>query len=222
VECTVELRGEHDLLKRVLEALRRAAETVASGGRPDERLLVGFSDFAQGFVYRCHQLKEDHLFHILEDAGLSRKRAPLAALLGDHEDGLDNVIAMFKALPGAGRGDPVASARLAENAAAYCDLQRSHMEAEDFVFEFSESVLSDADDRSAVGLFRGVEKDLGEDVVRRYHALAEELARGPDAPAGPVRARRLSGPSGQASDDGPTESSREPVTEEVPSRGENE
>jgi hemerythrin-like domain-containing protein len=186
MECTVELRGEHDLLRRVLEALGRAAEAVGSGARPDERLLVGFSDFAQGFVYRCHQLKEDHLFHILEDAGLSRKRAPLAALLGDHEDALDNVIEMFKALPGASRGEGAASSRLTENVEAYCDLQQSHMEAEEFVFEFSESVLSDADDCSAVALFRGVEKDIGEDSVRRYHALAEEIAQGPNGPPAPV------------------------------------
>ncbi len=186
MECTAELRGEHDLLRRVLEALESAAEAVGSGARPDERLLVGFSDFAQGFVYRCHQLKEDHLFHILEDAGLSRKRAPLAALLDDHEDALDNVIAMFKALPGASRGEGEASARLRENVAAYCDLQRSHMEAEEFVFEFSESVLSDADDCSAVALFRGVEKDLGEDSVRRYHALAEQISLGPTFPRCPL------------------------------------
>ena len=222
MECTVELRGEHDLLKRVLEALRRAAEAVASGGRPDERLLVRFSDFAQGFVYRCHQSKEDHLFHILEDAGLSRNRAPLAALIGDHEDGLDNVIGMFKALPGALRGDLVASARLAENAVAYCDLQTSHMEAEEFVFDFSESVLSDADDRSAVGLFRGVEKEIGEDEVRRYRALAEEIVRAPDAPAGPARGRRSSGPSSQASGVDPEGGAREPVKEGAPSRGEGE
>ncbi len=187
MECMKELRGEHALLNRVLDGLGRAAEAVASGASPDERLLVGFSDFAQGFVYRCHQLKEDHLFHILEDAGLSRKRAPLAALLSDHEDGLDNVIAMFKALPGASRGEPAATAALAENIAVYIDLQQSHMTAEDFVFEFSESVLSDTDDRSAVALFRGVEKDMGEDTVGRYRALAEEIARGPEGPAEPVR-----------------------------------
>jgi len=183
MECTAELRGEHEMLRHVLEALGRTVEALGSGGRPDERLLVGFSDFAQGFVYRCHQLKEDHLFRILEDAGLSRERAPLAALLGDHEDGLDHVIAMFKALPGATGGDPAATACLAENIVAYLDLQGAHMEAEEFVFEFSESVLSDADNCSAVALFRGVEKDLGEDVIRRYHALAERIARGPDTPA---------------------------------------
>ena len=190
MECTAQLRGEHDLLKCVLEALGRAADVVTSGGRADVRLLLGFSDFAQGFIYRCHQFKEDHLFHILEDAGLSRQRAPLAALLSDHDDGLDNVIAMFKALPGAGRGDPEASMRLEENITAYRELQRSHMEAEEFVFEFSESVLSDADDRSAVALFRGVEEEMGENGVRRYLALAEEIARGPDASAGRVSRTR--------------------------------
>jgi len=184
MECTAELRGEHEMLRRVLEAVGRTVEAVGSGGRPDEQVLVGFSDFAQGFVYRCHQLKEDHLFRILEDAGLSRDRAPLAALLGDHEDGLDHVIAMFKALPGATGGDPVASACLTENITAYLDLQRAHMEAEEFVFEFSESVLSDTDNCSAVALFRGVEKDLGDDWIRRYRELAERIARGPDAPAG--------------------------------------
>jgi hemerythrin-like domain-containing protein len=187
MECTTELRGEHALLNRVLDALGRAAEEVASGARPDERLLVGFSDFAQGFVYRCHQLKEDHLFHILEDAGLSTKRAPLAALLSEHEDALDSVIAMFKALPGASRGEGAASAALAENITVYRDLQQSHMTAEEFVFDFSESVLSDTDDRSAVALFRGVERDVGEDTVRRYRAIAEEIALGPKAPAEPVR-----------------------------------
>jgi hypothetical protein len=56
------------------------------------------------------------------------------------------------------------------------------VEAEEFVFEFGESVLSDADDRSAVALFRSVDRDLGEDVLRRYLELGEELARRQEAP----------------------------------------
>ena len=91
MECVAALRSEHGLMDRVVGALGREVEGIAAGGDIDERLVLGFSDFAQGFVYRCHQMKEDHLFHILEDAGLSRERSPLAVLLRDHDDALDYV-----------------------------------------------------------------------------------------------------------------------------------
>ena len=190
MECVAILRTEHGLVGRVVAALARGVERLASCGDVDERLVLGFSDFAQGFVYRCHQMKEDHFFHILEDAGLSRARSPLAVLLKDHDDALDYVVAMFKALPGTGRGEAEATERLIRNATAYDELRKSHVEAEEFVFEFGESVLSDADDRSAVALFRSVDRDLGEDVLRRYLELGEELARRQGAPEPEVASPR--------------------------------
>ena len=168
----------------------------------DALIEIRFADTLVARTHRAHRVLEtshppsyylppaDIRMDLLEDAGLSRARSPLAVLLKDHDDALDYVVAMFKALPGTGRGEAEATERLIRNATAYDELRKSHVEAEEFVFEFGESVLSDADDRSAVALFRSVDRDLGEDVLRRYLELGEELARRQGAPEPEVASPR--------------------------------
>lgn len=145
------LRKDHELIRRTLSCLERAAEEVQSGGRVEEDVFRKAFDFARGFVHGPHQIREEILSRHAMKSGLDGGGTEVCS------DILDFLGAALRALPEALQGEPTARRLLSENAKAYVGLVRSHIVSREELFEAAESIFSEEDERTLSSLFRAAE-----------------------------------------------------------------
>jgi hemerythrin-like domain-containing protein len=172
MESANTLAREHEMIVRVVSCLERAVEESRSGGRLEEELLSKVLDFAQGFIHRSHQAREEifyrHLAGWTSDGG--------GAL--EHSFLREFVAAMSRVLPEAARGGPAAARMFRENATAYVGLMRSHLKREDMaIAEISTMAVPEREDRELMSRFAAVDRSLGEDGAERYFRLAQEIEK---------------------------------------------
>ncbi|MEE9299111.1 MAG: hemerythrin domain-containing protein [Acidimicrobiia bacterium] len=133
------LRAEHRLILEVASVLERALD--AGGG--DFDTLDECVAFFRLFADACHHGKEeDLLFPALQHQGMPGDVGPIAVMLHEHGLGREFVRRMAQALPGAGDGDAVASAEVADAGRGYIDLIRAHIAKEDgILFEMADGMV---------------------------------------------------------------------------------
>lgn len=166
------LDHEHRLTEKVLAVLEKEAGDLA-GGKGNPELVAQALDFFTVFTDRCHHHKEeDVLFPLLEKRGIPREGGPIGMMLIEHDQGRRYIGEMRQAL------ESKEWDRLAAAARGYVELLKGHIWKEDDVlYPAGRKVLSGADARELVEQFEKVEEGVGEDVHRRYTALAEELEK---------------------------------------------
>ncbi len=176
---TEELKGEHRIILKVLDAAKREVDTTARTGKVREDVLLKIFDFVRNFADACHHAKEEkRLFVRLNERGMPLNSGPLAVMLREHEDGRRMIRAAADALPLAAQGDRHALQVLKDGLAGYVDLLRAHIGKEDnILYPMADKLLSAEDQKALAAAFARVEaEETGAGVHEKYHKLAEELA----------------------------------------------
>lgn len=83
------LMHEHRLIERMIDLIRRQAETIQRGNEPDSEFISGAVEFFRVYADRCHHGKEEELlFRALEDKKISTDlSAILKELIQEHKQG---------------------------------------------------------------------------------------------------------------------------------------
>lgn len=116
--ATEVLRHEHQIILKVLDAVRREAQAIADAGKINADRLDKILDFFRVFVDRCHHGKEEeYLFPKMQERGLPADKGPIPVMLHEHTGGRNTVKAISEALARAQQGDSQAIAAVAANLA---------------------------------------------------------------------------------------------------------
>ncbi len=82
---TISLRRDHDLIDKVLRAMKSTVQMLRDGKHIPEPILAQVIDFSSNFTDVCHHGKEEgSLFPSLERAGMPKDTGPIAMMLMDH------------------------------------------------------------------------------------------------------------------------------------------
>lgn len=83
------LMHEHRLIERMIDLIRRQAESIQRGNEPDSEFISGAVEFFRVYADRCHHGKEEELlFKALDDKILSPDLSTiLKELLQEHKHG---------------------------------------------------------------------------------------------------------------------------------------
>ena len=83
---TTSLRRDHDLIEKVLNAMKVVAQLLKDGKPVPESILLPTIDFSKNFTLVCHHSKEENsLFPALEKTGMPKNMGPIAVMLMEHE-----------------------------------------------------------------------------------------------------------------------------------------
>jgi hemerythrin-like domain-containing protein len=180
MQPTEELKHEHEIILKVLDAAAFEVQRVAQTYKVNPGKIGAMLDFFRGFADRCHHTKEElYLFPMMEKRGAPRDSGPLAVMLEEHTLGRIYLKTLAKALTLTDKGDHSAIDEVGQNLGAYVDLLRAHIAKENKVlFPLADSILTPADQAELVKAFAEVEaKEMGEGTHEKYHQLAHELTR---------------------------------------------
>lgn len=169
MESTEQLKHEHVVIKRVLAALKVAAER----GDVPVAVLKDLVTFSQTFVDRCHHGKEEGcLFPCMEERGVPKEGGPIGVMLMEHEMGRNLVRSIGEAV--AQEADRRAVVNLVEN---YVDLLENHIFKEDNVlFTVASQVMGPKDDRETKECYEETESErVGAGVHEEMLALAGRI-----------------------------------------------
>lgn len=175
-----ELKSEHRIILKVLDAAKREVDAIARTGTVREDVVLKVLDFVRNFADACHHAKEEkRLFVKMSERGMPLNSGPLAVMLREHEEGRRLVKAVADALAPAVQGDKRALQALKDGLAAYVDLLRAHIGKEDNVlYPLADKMLTAGDQKALAEAFERIEAvETGAGVHEKYHKLADELAR---------------------------------------------
>jgi hemerythrin-like domain-containing protein len=176
---TEQLMEEHAGVKVMLGVIGKVCTRMAAGKPVPVVHLEEILEFLKVFVDRCHHAKEEaHLFPAMEAAGSPRQCGPTAVMLREHGLGRLRVREMATAIDAAAAGDAGALQRFVENARAYIELLREHIEKEDHcLFPMANQLLTEKDQQALTAAFGRVEaEEMGEGTHETYLKLANALA----------------------------------------------
>lgn len=180
--ATALLRADHRVIERVLDAIERAAEGMASGAEVPTALLEDALEFSQTFVDRCHHGKEEAcLFPCLERKGVPREGGPIGMMLHEHQLGRE----MATGLKGLLQNDstaPEVRAELARRCLEYVHHLRNHIvKEENVLFALGDGVMDRSDHTLSVDCYERTEEErVGGSRHREMLRLAERLGSAGD------------------------------------------
>jgi len=171
------LSNEHGLIRQFIDNMSLVAQRIENGEKVSTAFFEKAIEFAQGFADEYHHFKEEHvLFVRLAQKKSGEIDAQLDALRQQHERGRSFVSGMKKALEGHIDDDPMKTADLLENVAAYCALLRHHIHIEDHVFYPMAKKTLTADDMALVrGEFDKQREKCGLDTFETYHKKVVDM-----------------------------------------------
>jgi hemerythrin-like domain-containing protein len=173
------LSGEHRVIEQVLNCLEKIAAACRRDGKLDGQSAREAIDFFRNFADRCHHGKEEtHFFPAMEAKGFSRESGPTGVMLHEHDLGRCYVRGMNEAIEAAAAGDAAACTKFVQNAGAYVELLREHIQKEDHcLFGMANQTFSEEDQQKLLAAFAHVEaEEMGADTHEKYINLANELA----------------------------------------------
>lgn len=178
MKATDILMEEHNVIKRVLNALDVAAGRVEQGQTVRPGFFIDAADFIRGFADGCHHKKEEGvLFQAMAAHGVPSENGPIGVMLAEHEQGRAYTRAMREAAQRLQTGDESARSILAGSARNYVTLLRQHIHKEDAIlFPMANQVIPlDQQDQVAEGFERVEHEETGAGIHEKYLALAERL-----------------------------------------------
>jgi hemerythrin-like domain-containing protein len=175
----VELQAEHEVILRVLDAIRRENQHLRRKGELRIHNVTRILDFIRVFADRNHHAKEEHLlFERMKERGLPGHTGPIAVMLHEHQSGRSLVAAASRSLQDAQAGQADASRTVAECLEAYATLLQQHIAKEnDVLYPWAERILSPDDMAWLEEQFKTVNAQvLSAEDRAAYTKLATELA----------------------------------------------
>ncbi len=167
------LKGEHRIIERMLNVLRRTLSREVSIDTIDRCL-----DFIRVFADKCHHGKEETvLFPVLEAKGIPREGGPIGVMLLEHEQGRGYIRALSEAIDLYRSGVLEAKERIYENITNYVNLLTQHIQKEDnILFPMGDSVLDAEEHRELIEDFERVEEErIGVGKHEEYIKLLERI-----------------------------------------------
>ncbi len=164
MEPVRQLVDEHNHIMMMVRVLEEACVRLERGEvvKPSDlgRMIRFFREFADG----CHHNKEEqHLFPLMERAGVPRMHGPIGVMLAEHELGRKYLAGMDEALEQCRAGDTEGTGRFVQNARGYANLLSLHIERENTVlFPLAETVCTEDAMRELAGKFTEVERVEGD------------------------------------------------------------
>jgi hemerythrin-like domain-containing protein len=171
------LSNEHGLIRQYLDSLNMAAARIESGQRMSEAFFEKAVEFARTFADKFHHFKEEHvLFVRLAEKKKGEMDAQLDALRLQHERGRELVAGIANSVEGYIAKDPMKTADLLQNMAAYGSLLRHHIHTEDHVFYPAARKLLDQEEMDQIAHeFEKQREKQGPDTFERSHKLVVDL-----------------------------------------------
>ena len=128
------LMQEHRTIEKVLDALVAFAGEVQRKGATAREELGQFVGFLQRFADQAHHHKEEEiLFRAMADHGFPTQGGPIAVMLAEHARGRAYIGVLAEAAAGAAAWTDADRRTVAEAAAGYAALLRSHIHKEDAI-----------------------------------------------------------------------------------------
>lgn len=180
MSATEELKEEHRIIERMLAVLEATAAKAKAGQEPQPDFFPKVVDFIRNFADRCHHGKEeDNLFPAMEKRGIPKQGGPIGVMLLEHDQGRAYVRGMDEAGQRFASGDKTALKTAIENALAYAELLRQHIDKEDnILYQMADQALTPADQQGLLSKFEQVERErIGPGKHEAYLKLIEDLER---------------------------------------------
>ncbi len=168
------LMTDHETTERVFDAFDRALSGAAP---PSTAIVTDALEYFTGYVERCHNHKEeDHLFPLLEAAGMPREGGPLGMMVMDHRRSEAALAVLRAAAADYTAGNQGALPALRTAFSEYAGVLKEHFWKEnDILFPMARRILDDADDAKVLHGIAEVEARAGADARQRYYALAARI-----------------------------------------------
>ncbi|MEC9491505.1 hemerythrin domain-containing protein [Flexistipes sp.] len=181
MKSTEQLKNEHEGIKIMLEVLESIAEYIEKGkvNKLEEDEIRNTVTFFREFADKCHHTKEEReLFPTLEKAGIQKEGGPIGVMLDEHEMGRNHIRAMLESLDDLAESE-IAAEKFADNAYAYVELLRQHIDKEnDILFRMAELSLGSDMDNKLFQRFEEIEeKEMGEGTHEKYHKMIDEYRK---------------------------------------------
>jgi len=173
------LTEEHNVIKRLIAVLHRAADRLEGGEAVPAEVFRQAVDFIRTFGDKCHHAKEqDILFPALVERGMPQEEGPIAVMLYEHDQGRAYTSAMAEATEAYAQGDEKAKEKIITNARGYGDLLLQHIDKEDNVlYVMANRILSDSDQDELLEKFEAAEAAMGQGTHEKYLQLVEQLEK---------------------------------------------
>jgi uncharacterized protein len=168
------LMTDHETTERVFAAFERV---LAGPLAPSAAIVADAMEYFTGYVEACHSHKEeDHLFPMMEAAGMPRHGGPLAVMLSEHERS-EELLAELKLLAAdyvSGKVEVLPE--LGRVFGEYAEVLKGHFWKEnDILFPMAKRILGEADLARLIAGIEAVEARFGPDTRQRYYALAQRI-----------------------------------------------
>ncbi len=172
-DITQALVNEHTLILRMITLLERNAPRTADGTYINWQFYLDGVDFIRNYADRFHHAKEeDVLFEALVKNGMPRDNSPVAAMLMEHDQGRAFVATMETAALAALAGKAGQEGVIAQNALAYAELLRGHIDKEDeILYPLAERVIPDTMRDAIIEGYAAAEAKTPADFTARYESV---------------------------------------------------
>lgn len=180
IDVTKEQKREHRVIEEALNVLNHVCVRFEKSEEVDPEIIAKTLEFLRIFADKCHHGKEqDLLFPALEMNGVSRKDSIIGRLRREHEIAEKFLWNVERALQDYKGGDTTARKDILQNARAYQELLRQHIDKEDnTLYPLAEKELSEEVKRGLLSAYERFENEvIGEGVHERYHHLIENMKR---------------------------------------------
>jgi len=171
MEIARDLVEEHRLIKRMIDVLENAAETLEKGETVKPAVFEQATDFIRNFADRFHHAKEEEiLFKEMVKKGMPEKDSPIEAMLIEHEQGREFVKGVIKANDDFKKGNERAIKEIIRNAKGYIGLLREHIDKEDnILYPLAERMFTEQEKDKLIDKFKKAElRKGGEAAVSKY------------------------------------------------------
>jgi len=171
---------EHDLIKRMLVVLNKAAEQMESGKDIEVKVFLQSVEFIRNFADGFHHAKEeDILFKVMQDRGIPVEGGPIGVMLAEHDHGRNFTKGIEEAANRFLAGDQSAKQDIIDNAKNYSQLLVNHIHKEDTIlYPMGNRIFSSEDQEYIEKQFDRVEMETtGEDIYQKYLNIVEELEK---------------------------------------------
>jgi hemerythrin-like domain-containing protein len=167
------LMAEHRVIEQVLNVLESMAAQAERTGKVEKQDATDIVSFFRTFADKSHHGKEEAiLFPALEAKGFPRDGGPTGVMMHEHELGRSYVRGMADAI------EKDAANPFAQNARAFIELLRQHIQKEDHcLFGMADQALTPADQANLLTAFETVERDhMGAGTHEKFLKIADALA----------------------------------------------
>jgi hemerythrin-like domain-containing protein len=180
VLATVQLKKEHETVKRVLDIMERFCKEIETTGRADTEQLDQLMEFLIVFVDRCHHGKEeDVLIPEMESAGLLKGKIITDDIQTQHSEGRKLITEMKDCLSAYKNGDSEALRSFMTHARDYITILSPHMEKENTdLFWIADQGLSEDTHKKMLVRFEVIEKErIGPGKHEEFNKMIEHMEK---------------------------------------------